>query len=111
MLYIIQRKSDGLYCKGNRSNDGRRRDNWTSNLSEVLPYRSLASVANVFGYRTWYPKGRWNEQPECCKQNHGKTPKQKCEHFQKGVAGREADFKQNYRILQVNLANFIEVEI
>lgn len=112
-MYIIQRRSDGLYWRNTGGRPWGRTDNWVSDLQEVKPFRTVGSILASFApvdnaWRAYTTDRKTYERkknlPECCKAvkwNFGRGWKNKCAHFKYIEKQNREDFYKKYAIYPV----------
>lgn len=105
-MLVVQRKSDGLYYRGLRSNSGYGREQWTADINDVLPFRNMSAVKNVLR-----PTRQFKGEEECCKAvkwNYNGY-KNLCKHFKAQRATEEAQFWLRYRVFAANIQRMEEI--
>lgn len=112
-MFIVQDKHTGLYYRNSRSNGKRYgRPEWTSDLAEVLPIRSLNAVRQMFKSTSYiqyeFNRRKWQKDPtllECCANlgyRKGKTINQ-CEHYKTAIQAARQKAEAKYRVIEVSL--------
>lgn len=114
-MFVIQNKETGLYYRNTAGGRGQRRNNgdWTADLQEVKPYRTMAAVRREFIGLTQvhyqFSRRRWEKDPtlpKCCAAvtwSSSRGIKNKCEHYVAAEEARRQRARDRYRVFRVRI--------